>query len=373
MKKLLNGIAVLVLGGIALVLWVPLLPLPVQEPLVRLLATARSIWTLDPAKETSPPPPGISGTGASGTLGGGQLLTGPELDELRIFALDLINRDRADHGLPPVAMGSNPAAQLHAEDMLEHEYLGHWWVDGRKPYMVYTQTGGTSYVAENAAFDGWTSQRWRQSRCDALLVSCALPVPDVAVREAQWGMMYDDAHADWGHRDNILRETHRAVSLGIAWNGRLVTFTQHFEGGDVEGSGLGLTSAGVLSLSLRKRVPGIEIANVVSVYYDPTPVARSPAEIGTLDRYCVGGGFTTECVEPAIRVLAPPGAGRFYPDLGAGEVVASGWSETALGFELRADLGALAREPGVYTVQVWRDSGRSTLTEPLLQLSAFQP
>ena len=38
-----------------------------------------------------------------------------------------------------------------------------------------------------------------------------------------------------------------------------------------------------------------------------------------------------------------------------------------------SELGALAREPGVYTVQVWRDSGRSTLTEPLLQLSAFQP
>ena len=30
---------------------------------------------------------------------------------------------------------------------------GHWWVDGRKPYMVYSETGGTSYAAENM---GWT-------------------------------------------------------------------------------------------------------------------------------------------------------------------------------------------------------------------------
>ena len=362
MKKLANAVAVLVLGGIALALWLPLLPVPVQESVTRLVDGVRQIGAGESAGDTSPSP----------AAGGGQRLSAAELDELRVFALDLINRDRADHGLPPVAMGSNPAAQLHAEDMLTHEYLGHWWVDGRKPYMVYTSTGGTSYVAENAAIDGWTSERWRERQCDALLVACTLPVPDESVRELEWAMMYDDAGSDWGHRDNILRPGHRSVNLGIAWNGRLLTFAQHFEGGDVEGSALGLTSDGRLSLSLRKRVPGIELGSIVSVYYDPLPVPRSPAEIGELHSYCVGGGFTTECGKPIARVLPPPGAGRSYRDLDASDVVASVWRETALEFELRADLGALAREPGVYTVQVWRDSGRSTLTESLLQLSAFQ-
>ena len=345
MGRLLSAVAVTFLAWIAFAFLAPLLPGPAQ--VFRFFSG-----------EQSP---------------GGQRLSAAELDELRIFALGLINRDRADHGLPPVAMGSNPAAQLHAEDMLTHEYLGHWWVDGAKPYMVYTQTGGTSYVAENAAIDGWTSERWREQRCGALLVTCVLPVPDESVREAEWGMMYDDAHADWGHRDTILGPTHRSVNLGIAWNGRLLTFAQHFEGGDVEGTDLALTSGGQLSLSLRKRASGVEIAGVVSVYYDPLPAPRTPAEIGELRSYCVGGGFTTECGQPIARVLSPPGAGRFYPDLEPGEIVASVWRETALGFELQADLGALAQEPGVYTVQVWRDSGRSTLSEPLLQLSAFQP
>ena len=49
--------------------------------------------------------------------------------------------------------------------------------------------------------------------------------------------MYDDAHADWGHRDNILRESHRAVNIGIASNGRRTTFIQHFEGGAIEADG----------------------------------------------------------------------------------------------------------------------------------------
>ena len=102
------------------------------------------------------------------------------------------------------------------------------------------------------------------------------------------------------------------------------------------------------------------------------PEVFSAAEIGVLESYCVGGGFTTDCGQPIARVLAPPGAGRFYPDLEPGEIVASVWRETALDFELRAELGALVREPGVYTVHVWRASGRATLTESLLQLSAYQ-
>ena len=64
-----------------------------------------------------------------------------ELEVLKEYALNLINIDRAKHGLPLVTMGTNPAAQLHAEDMLAHDYQGHWWADGRKPYMVYSQTG----------------------------------------------------------------------------------------------------------------------------------------------------------------------------------------------------------------------------------------
>ena len=40
--------------------------------------------------------------------------------------------------MSPVVLGSNPAAQMHAEDMLAYDYIGHWWADGRKPYIVYT-------------------------------------------------------------------------------------------------------------------------------------------------------------------------------------------------------------------------------------------
>ena len=296
------------------------------------------------------------------------------MQELSVYALGLVNKDRADHGLPPLTLGLNPAAQLHAEDMLEHDYQGHWWADGRKPYMVYSETGGGSYVAENAASSGWTALQWRAANCDSFLTSCQVTQPRDALRELQWLMMYDDAHANWGHRDNILRESHRAVNFGVAFNGRRVTFAQHFEGGAVEASAPpSLSSAGTLSLSLVKREAGVRIGQVVSIHYDPLPTPKTAAQIDSLDSYCVGGGFTTRCGDPVARILEPPDPGYSYANLGANEVIASAWSETGDSFRFTAGLGALATRPGVYTAIVWRDSGGGLLTEPLAELSATQP
>ena len=45
----------------------------------------------------------------------------------------------------------------------------------------------------------------------------------------QWGMMYDDAESDWGHRDNILNPFHNKVSIGIAYNNNAIYLVQDFE------------------------------------------------------------------------------------------------------------------------------------------------
>ncbi len=300
-------------------------------------------------------------------------LSSAELDELRYHALRLINNDRADHGLPPVVLGVNPAAQLHAEDMLVHDYFGHWWADGRKPYMVYTQTGGTSYVSENAATSGWTDREWRSKNCGSFTVRCSTEDPEGAITELQWLMMYDDAHADWGHRDNILGETHRSVNIGVAFNGRRTTFAQHFEGGAARADGPPeLDEGGMLSFSLSKVETGIAVGEVASISYDPPPTSKTPAQIGSLGSYCVGGGFTANCPDSyAARILEPPGADYYYTDLSWNEVVADSWREDSGSFSFRADVGGLLDEPGVYTLVVWRDTGGEWLSEELVELSLF--
>ena len=297
-----------------------------------------------------------------------------ETNELLAYALDLINKDRKDHGLPPVLLGSNPAAQMHAEDMLAYDYIGHWWADGRKPYIVYSETGGRSYAHENVATSGWTSHQWTAKNCDSFLVTCEVPTVRDAIREHQWGMMYDDAHADWGHRDNILGETHRAVNIGIASNGRRVTFVQHFEGGDVTAATRPtLSPDGNLSFSVSKIADGIAIAPLVSIYSDPPPTPKTPEQIQRLHSYCVGGGFTEGCGEPVAEVLEPPPPGSFYTSLQGNEVVADEWTETSRAFSFSASLGNLIGAPGVYTVVIWRDSPNDLFTEVLVELSVTKP
>ena len=295
-----------------------------------------------------------------------------ELRSLQRHAVRLINEDRAAYDLPPIVLGSNMAAQLHARDMVEHGYLGHWWVDGRKPYIVYTQTGGTSYASENAAFSGWTDQRWETQNCDSWLVQCTSPDPEDTITDLHWSMMYDDANSDWGHRNNILRESHRAVNIGIAWSKKRVAFVQHLEGGAVAAqSGPTITRNGTLSLELVKRERGIDIGQVVSVYYDPTPVRMSVAQIERLDSYCVGGGQTTRCGESVIDIFEPPEPGWSYTDLQRTDIIADSWTETDNSFSFSADVSSFVQKPGVYTVIVWRDTGEDLLSEQLIELSVF--
>ena len=297
----------------------------------------------------------------------------PPLQKSRLVALDLINEDRKNHGLPPVVLGFNPAAQMHAEDMLANDYLGHWWSDGRKPYMVYTETGGTSYAHENAAAEGWTEREWTAENCDSSTVSCRTSTVSEAIHKLQRLMVYDDAH-----RDNVLGKTHRAVNIGIATNGRRVTFVQHFEGGDVVATMRpAISDDGVLSFSLSKIADGIVIAPVVSIYFDPPPTPKTPDQFERLFSYCVGGGLAEECPEPVAKVLKPTGSG-FRSDVihSTGDStddtsvwVADEWTETPTEFDFSVLLGSLVETRGVYTVVVWRYSPDNLPTEVLVELS----
>ena len=344
-------------------------PTPDTQAMVQaaIEATVQSITATYATSTPSPSPNTVSAALPTATPIPDAVAT---YDELRLFALSLINDDRRAHGLPPVVLGSNPAAQMHAEDMITHDYFGHWWMDGRKPYMVYSETGGTSYVSENASTSGWTNRRWAERNCGSFLVNCIVPEVREAIEDAQWGMMYDDAHADWGHRDTILGVSHRAVNLGIASNGRRVVYVQHFEGGDVVADTRpSLSEDGVLSFSVFKIAGGVDIAEQVTIYYDPPPTPKTPEQIDLLDSYCTGGGFSTQCGEPAAAVLKPLGGGSYYVGLERTDVVADKWCESSGKFSFSASMGGLLNAPGVYTVVVWRDSADGWLSENLVELS----
>ncbi len=140
----------------------------------------------------------------------------PYLEELILLAFNEINDDRLEHGLTPVKLGANLAAQNHADDMMSFAYFSHWNANGVKPYVTYTEFGGRNYVKENIA----------TSWCEGY--NCEID-PMELIKKFQHLMVYDDANSDWGHRDNILDPYHTHVNIGLVWDDNRFYFVQHFE------------------------------------------------------------------------------------------------------------------------------------------------
>jgi uncharacterized protein YkwD len=85
-----------------------------------------------------------------------------------VQAIDLINRERANAGLPPYAMDIRlvDAAREHSEDMAVNAYFSHTGLDGstfaeREQRAGYTSPGGENiaagYPTPEAAVAGWMS------------------------------------------------------------------------------------------------------------------------------------------------------------------------------------------------------------------------
>ncbi|MHC1563890.1 MAG: CAP domain-containing protein [Candidatus Hecatellaceae archaeon] len=248
--------------------------------------------------------------------------------ELVDFALELINEDRANHGLPPVKLGSNPAAQKHAEEMLENDYLSHWNLAGMKPYMRYTLEGGEGAVFENVAYSGHWSEKFSAKEIIARL---------------EYGMMYEDEEFNWGHRNNILSKWHNKVNIGLAYNDYTLTIVQDFERDYIEWEEPVKYDGGTLSM---KGKTALGEPYMISLYYDspPAPLTREQLLNPPYDKsYSMG---------EEVGCIIPEGyaAESSY-------VNASIWKTSPSGeFEITADITPLlSRGDGVYTLVLWAE------------------
>jgi len=143
-------------------------------------------------RRTSTPPPGA-------VLG---------LEDARKFVLDIVNRDREEHGLDPVELDdvASDAGQRHADDMARVGFTAHWGSDGSVPEQRYTEAGGVHLVHENAAcfFDGTLRE----------LDPEPFFRPEL-LEKIQHAFMSEVPPHD-GHKKNILIPTHNRLGVGIA-------------------------------------------------------------------------------------------------------------------------------------------------------------
>lgn len=270
------------------------------------------------------------------------------LGRLYSVALDAINDHRTAMGRGPVQLSGNIAAQMHAQDVLEQLAISHYMSNGEKPYMTYSMTGGAGYVAQNVAFGGYD----RPWQCGGYVICTKIdPATDILAHHN--GMMFDDAHADWGHRDNILDPYHTHVSLGVAYTDYTLVFVQNFETRRIEG--IGPTGGPVNPVSLdgagRIRVSGSMDAGLdvhsIDVYYDPLPSTRTYRMHANDMSYGLG--------DPIAYVYEPHPYG--YISTGETIIMANQWRTSGGSVFIEFDAPADMSKNGAYTFYVWLTDG----------------
>ena len=154
----------------------------------------------------------MKGAARKGAPGASAPVTRPKgsmnVEQARRYVLTLVNRDRAENGLPAVTLddAASRAGQRHADDMARAGYTAHWGTDGSVPEERYSDAGGSDFVQENAGClaDGM------QRELD--------PAPRFEARQlerVEHAFMDEKPPRD-GHRRNILKPGHTALGIGVA-------------------------------------------------------------------------------------------------------------------------------------------------------------
>jgi uncharacterized protein YkwD len=129
-------------------------------------------------------------------------------EQARRYVLALVNRDRADNGLPAVVLDetASRAGQRHADDMARSGYTAHWGTDGSVPEERYSDAGGTDFVQENAGClaDGEPRELDGAPRFEARMLE-----------RVEHAFMDEKPPRD-GHRKNILKAGHTALGIGVS-------------------------------------------------------------------------------------------------------------------------------------------------------------
>ncbi len=273
-----------------------LLPTSTPTPAPTQIASASPTGTpTTPATRTPTPTPQPSGTDGP-RYNPGQMLSGAALQRWKEYMLSLINMDRVRAGVPPVSLGSNPAAQQHAEEMLQNGYLSHWDLGGLKPYMRYTLAGGYNYDAENVSGTPY--------KLDPDCRYQKIASVEQELREAQEGLMNSE-----GHRRNILDRWHKKVNLGIACNDITCYVVQQFEGDYVEFAiRPTILENGMLQVSgtFKDRF-ALSSEAVVQVWYDGPPGPLTIGQLQSTHSYSVGQ-------KPVAFIRKPPEKGYYYTE-----------------------------------------------------------
>jgi len=193
---------------------------------------------------------------------------------LRESLLQMINRDRRQFGLAPVAL--DPVVSAYADDYCKKQIrngtTGHFTIDGLAPYMRYSFAGGNDGVSENAA--AW-SANYKFS---------AATLYDM-IRRSEAAMIGEDPPHD-GHRRTILDPYATHVGIGLAWDRGELRITQEFIRRylDWERSLPRTSMAGERAILRAKPRKGF-VVEAITVHHEPLPQPISAITANLISTY----------------------------------------------------------------------------------------
>ena len=221
--------------------------------------------------------------------------------ELKELTLELVNERRSRSGVPPVELGNNPVAQIHAEHAAQGCHASHWDEWGLKPQHRYALSGGDQAVSENIFAYG-PCREFTDHEAAAELD------PETAVRDAVRQLA-----ASTPHLRTMTNRRHTTMHTGISIHSKRVVVVQLFSGNHVKW---------VMKPTIEDRIlrMGGTLENTRHQTGDPPLIeiehhpAPDPLSKGQLAR--------TGCVpddDLAAVILQPPPPGNAYRDPESGE------------------------------------------------------
>ena len=150
------------------------------------------------------------------------------------MTLALINQARVDAGLEQVTLGTNGAAQAHAEDMLRNCFSSHWNLQGLSPGARYAFAGGYQNNQEIVSGSDYCAGRSSGYRP----IDLRQKVRDTI----------DGFEGSPSHWETILKPSARYVNIGLAWDTYNFRAALQFEADYVEYNEIPVLEGGVLTL-----------------------------------------------------------------------------------------------------------------------------
>ena len=197
----------------------------------------------------------------------------------KLVLLELINKHRKKHHKQPVKLDIHAcrSANKTAQNAARNNYMGHWDLQGRKPYHRYAIDGGQAHVSENAS--GVFSTDQLDQSLDHM----------ISMMKDNHMLMYKERPPNDGHRKNILDEHHNFVGLGLGYGEKTFCYYEEFVNNYLTNSEIQISKQNV---EISFTVPKNYYLTAISISYDSPFKTMSRIAVNTKRSYLDEGKST---------------------------------------------------------------------------------